>query len=141
MSVSYMLVQVKYVAVLDQDELSTIECQLNENYARRSIGVQQCPGCHTFCMRASKTHAVVRCQVCSKKEKKAFDFCWSCLQRSSSHNRCWNTQCDGDDPRLRFLQVCPKKKVVKEREITLVTNSTVHNHNNHRLSTVKALRT
>jgi hypothetical protein len=111
--------QVKYVSVLDETELSTIERKLNENYARRSIGVQQCPGCQTFCMRTNSSDRVVRCIVCSKRGG-AYDFCWSCLQRTSSYNRCDNPQCDGRDPRLRFLQVCPKKEVVKVRSTHMI---------------------
>ena len=110
----------KHVAALSQDELAEFEEKLSENYARRSMGVQQCPGCQSFCMKINKADTVVRCPVCSANLKRSYDFCWSCLNPSSS-SKCQHPECDGCDPRLRYLKSFPLKEIVGVRAITCMT--------------------
>ena len=80
-----------------------------ENYARKGLGVQQCPQCETFVSRMNNTETV-RCTVCTKKNKTGYDFCWSCLHESNGAT-CMNKDCDGIEPRVRILRHCPQKTV------------------------------
>ena len=72
-------VDVRRLAVLTQDEKREFEKKLSENYLRKAIGVQECIRCNSFCKRVSKKDQNVRCPLCTKKDKKAYDFCWFCL--------------------------------------------------------------
>jgi hypothetical protein len=84
-------VDVRRFAVLTAAERREFEKKLSENYLRKAIGIQECPKCKSFCERKSKKDRCVRCPVCTKKEKKGFDFCWFCLhewQGAVSNNKC-----------------------------------------------------
>ena len=106
------LLQVKHVCVLEPDEIQSYEQRLAENYARRALGVQECPGCESLCIKKNKVDQVVRCPVCTKKNGAAFDFCWSCKNPSTTEH-CLMRDCDAQDPRLKYLKTCEKKVIIQ----------------------------
>ena len=105
---------VRHVAALSEEEMQEIEGKLAENYAQKAMGVQQCPGCRSFCMRNDPKLNCVKCPVCAQKNLLS-EFCWSCLHpwiaAKKDQNRCGNPVCDGGDPRLRYLREAPKTKI------------------------------
>ena len=101
---------VRHVAMLSSDQQRGFESRICENYVTRSNGIQKCPGCNVFCMRQDTTNQCVRCIVCTRKKGKTFQFCWFCL-REIQILKCENPQCDGSDPRIRYLKTCDMKEI------------------------------
>ena len=101
---------VRHVAALSPEEMQECETKMAENYSQKAMGVQNCPGCSSFCMREKKTDTVLRCPICTTTKRKAFNFCWSCL-RETPGEKCIDRNCDGSDPRVRFLRDCPMTKM------------------------------
>jgi len=105
---------VRHVARLTPEELQEVEKQVSKNYLKKAQGMQQCPGCQIWCLRAPDTGTCVRCQMCTNVNGKRFDFCWWCLNTWKADNAnqpCGNTGCDGRDARLKTLEMCPTKKI------------------------------
>ena len=109
---------VKKLAVLTKYEIEEFEIKIAENYLRKAVGIQECPGCKSFCERRSKKNRRVVCPICRKKKGNwhMYEFCWYCLKpwRSSAGGEadCGNVSCTGQDPRIRILKTCPTKVVV-----------------------------
>ncbi len=107
-------IEVRRFGVLNKDEQKTFESQISENYLKKAMGIQECPGCHTLCERIKKKDKRLICRICTKDKGRRFDFCWTCLHewKSSGIDKCGNEECDGEDPRLRTLRECGDKSVV-----------------------------
>ena len=107
-------IDVRRFAVLTKDEQKEFEMQISENYLRKAMGIQECPGCHSLCERLDKKDKRLICRVCTKEKGRRFDFCWNCIHewKTSGTDKCGNEECDGEDPRLRILREAPIKKVV-----------------------------
>ncbi|XP_045161197.2 uncharacterized protein DDB_G0292642-like [Mercenaria mercenaria] len=108
------LFTVKRLAVLTPEEIKAFEKKMAENYLRKAVGIQSCPRCKLFCERKSKTDQRVRCLVCKTEAGGRYEFCWFCLKTwlTNEFKNCGNSGCTGEDPRLRVIKNCPKKKVV-----------------------------
>ncbi|KAH3817096.1 uncharacterized protein LOC127882289 [Dreissena polymorpha] len=106
---------VKRLAVLTDGERDEFETKMAENYLRKSVGIQDCPKCKSFCERQKKTDRRVVCPICTRRKSRIYEFCWFCLKTwlSSGTSDCGNVGCTGEDPRLRLIKTCPKKKVVE----------------------------
>lgn len=105
---------VRHVARLTAEEMHDIEKKISENYLKKAQGMQKCPGCQIWCVRAPGTGCCVRCQMCTNKNGTYFDFCWWCLntwKAASANQPCGNTGCDGRDARIAVLEKCPPKKI------------------------------
>ncbi len=103
---------VRHVACLSDEDMQSFETRICENYVRRSNGIQKCPGCQVFCMRQDCKNNRVRCILCTKEKGKAFEFCWSCLHEwKIGSSKCSNPECDGIDPRIRYLRNCPQTTI------------------------------
>ena len=104
----------RHVACLSAEEQKSFEKRLHENYAKKVMNMQRCPGCTTFCFRGEdvKQTLIVRCPLCTKKNGHGYDFCWCCRTvTDGSTTKCPNSVCDGKDPRLHILKMCQKKKI------------------------------
>ena len=104
---------VRRFAVLTEGEMITFETKICENYMRKACGIQECPKCHSLCERAKSTDRRIVCSFCSKRGSR-FEFCWSCLDRwdGSGTDSCGNSECTGQDPRLKILRDAPSKSIV-----------------------------
>ncbi len=108
-------IDVRRFAVLSQSEQKEFETKISENYLRKAMGIQECPGCKSLCERINTKEKRLICRVCSKtKSEGRFEFCWDCLHewKSSSLTECGNEECSGEDPRLRILREAAVKYVV-----------------------------
>lgn len=105
---------VKQLAVLTKAEIKEFETKIAENYLWKAVGIQECPGCRSFCERQNKKDRRVVCPICTKQKKRSFDFCWYCLKPwlTKDTTNCGNASCTGQDPRIRILKTCPTKVVV-----------------------------
>ena len=106
---------VKKLAVLTKDEIKEFENKIAENFLWKAAGIQECPGCRSFCERKNKKDQRVVCPICTKQKQKIYEFCWYCLKpwlAESETKNCGNVMCTGRDPRLRILLTCSKKVVV-----------------------------
>jgi len=104
---------VRHVICFTEKENAKFEQRLSENYLNRASGIQQCPGCETWCCRKDKTTNRVTCAICTRKNKKNYDFCWVCLGKWIGFNSklCGNADCDGTDKRIGILAKCPTKDI------------------------------
>ena len=107
-------IEVHRFGVLNKEEQKTFETKITENYLRKAIGIQECPGCLSLCERMNKKDKRLICRICTKDEDQRFEFCWMCLHewKTSGTENCGNEECNGEDPRLRTLRDAPKKKVI-----------------------------
>lgn len=107
-------IEVRRFGVLTTAEQKEFEVKISENYLRKAMGIQECPGCQSLCERFDKKDKRLICRVCSADKKRRYEFCWTCLHewKSSGTQKCGNEECDGEDPRLRTLRDCPVKKVI-----------------------------
>lgn len=107
-------IEVRRFGVLSSDEQKVFETKISENYLRKAMGIQECPGCHSLCEKISKKDKRLICRICTKEKGRRFDFCWTCLHewKSSGTEKCGNEECDGEDPRLRTLRDDSTKKVI-----------------------------
>ena len=110
-------IEVRRFAVLTADEQKKFETQISENYLRKAMGIQECPGCNTLCERIDSKDKRVICRICTKDKGKRFDFCWYCLHewKTSGTTQCGNDECSGEDHRLRILREASIKYVVGVR--------------------------
>ena len=70
---------VRHVACSTTEKKQKFDMQISENYLQRSAGMQQCPGCRTWCFRALKTTNCMECPICTEQKGVASNFCWVCL--------------------------------------------------------------
>lgn len=105
---------IKKLAVLTEEERNEFEVKISDNYLRKAAGIQDCPKCLTFCERRKRTDVRVICPVCTRKNG-LYEFCWYCQKTwlGSGTRECGNLGCTGQDPRLRILTNCSKKKVIE----------------------------
>ena len=110
----WMYIEVRRIAVLTECEQQEFETKISENCLRKSMGIQECPGCQTLCTRKDKKNKRLICSVCTKDKGQRYEFCWICLHewKSSATDKCGNEECDGEDPRLHILRETPTKIVV-----------------------------
>jgi len=104
---------VRHVACLSKEEKAKFETSLSENYLKREIGIQQCPGCKTYCYRNDKSKNRVTCPICTHENRKSFEFCWVCLHKWMGRDSkiCGNSDCDGTDKRIGILAKCGTKNI------------------------------
>ena len=107
-------IEVRRFGVLSKEEQKEFETKISENYLRKSMGIQECPGCHSLCERKDKKDKRLICRICTEDKGKRYEFCWVCLHewKLSGTDKCGNEECDGEDPRLRTLRETPTKGVV-----------------------------
>lgn len=109
-------IEVRRFAVLTIEEQNFFETKISDNYLHKAMGIQECPGCHSYCERANAKDKRVICKICTKNKGgcKLFEFCWSCLHewKTSGIDKCGNEECGGEDPRIRILRDAPLKDVV-----------------------------
>ena len=66
---------------ITKEELDILTKGMTGNCFRNShldADIVKCPGCRFHCERIDKTTNVVRCDLCTRKSGKSFDFCWQC---------------------------------------------------------------
>lgn len=105
---------VRHVAALDTEDMKMFDTKISENYLRKARGIQQCPGCQSWCARQDVKNNRVRCVVCTFKppDYRPFEFCWACLsQWPASSKKCGNPNCDGTDPQVHYLATCATKRI------------------------------
>ena len=107
-------IEVRRFAVLTTKEQKFFETKISENYLQKAVGIQECPGCKSYCERANIKDKRLICKICTKTKQRRFDFCWSCLHewKTAGIDKCGNEECGGEDPRLRILRDAPMKDVV-----------------------------
>ncbi|PAA76058.1 hypothetical protein BOX15_Mlig024150g1 [Macrostomum lignano] len=106
---------VRRLAVLTDAEKREFERKISENYLRRAVNIQECPGCRSFCQRRSGRDRRMICPVCSETDKgRLFEFCWYCLNkwRTPGTTKCGNDICSGKDPRIAILAAAKVKTIV-----------------------------
>ena len=107
-------IEVRRFGVLNAEEQKLFETKISENYLRKAMGIQECPGCNSLSQRINKKDKRLICPICTSDKGKRFEFCWTCLHewKSPGTEKCGNEECDGEDPRLRTLRESPDKKVI-----------------------------
>lgn len=71
------------------DETCFFEIRLSLNFIKQGSGETSiCPSCGSFCQRQLTSQLPTRCIVCTKKNKRSFDFCWSCKSEWTSNHVC-----------------------------------------------------
>ena len=69
----------------------------------------QCPECKLSVTRKNESNLSVRCQICTARKGKAFEFCWQCLREwkgpQPRSDRCDNDNCYNEA--LKTLKTCP----------------------------------
>jgi len=107
-------IEVRRYGVLSKEEQKEFETKISENYLRKAMGIQECPGCGSLCERLNKKDKRLICRICTKDKGRRFDFCWNCLHewKTSGTEKCGNEECSGEDPRLRILREATMKDVV-----------------------------
>ena len=73
-----------------------------ENFARKMLNVRECPGCGHLCTPIKQNSKIVRCDVCSLKHGRSFDWCWTCLQ-VTKYTECVNPECNDTHLRQKML--------------------------------------
>lgn len=107
-------IEVRRFGVLKLEEQKLFETKISENYLRKAMGIQECPGCLSLCERIKQKDKRLICRICTKEKGRRFEFCWLCLHewKSSGIDKCGNEECSGEDPRLRTLRETPLKDVI-----------------------------
>jgi hypothetical protein len=107
-------IEVRRFGVLSDDEQKEFETKISENYLKKAMGIQECPGCESLCERMNPKDKRLTCRICTKEKGRRFDFCWHCLHewRDSGTEKCGNEECSNEDHRLRILREAPEKYVV-----------------------------
>lgn len=111
---------VRRLAVLTDAEKREFELKISENYLRRAVNIQECPGCQSFCQRRNTRDRRVVCPVCSPQEQGGdFEFCWYCLNRwrAPGKEKCGNDICSGKDPRIAILAAAKVKEIVGVKDV------------------------
>ncbi|KAL3871420.1 hypothetical protein ACJMK2_039419 [Sinanodonta woodiana] len=113
---------IRNIVHLSEEEEVCYETKLTENFVRKSMEFQQCPQCKSLCEKPGKTDICVICPVCTMKKGTRYEFCWYCLKTWSSPNyqRCSNPDCDGIDPRVKFLRNVERKEIGGVRDCPTV---------------------
>lgn len=89
-------IDVRRLAVLTDEEIEEFEKKISRNFLIKAMGIQECPKCNSMVERNDKKHIRLICPLCSKKKKKAFEFCWHCLHEwksGSSTTKCGKSFC------------------------------------------------
>jgi len=107
-------IEVRKVALLNQDEIDYFEKKMSENAANFLIEFKECPKCKTFVERLDLKNLRVRCVICEHKDKKVFEFCWQCDREwtvpiSTAHDTCGRDGCQNSE--LKALMQCHKIKL------------------------------
>ena len=107
-------IEVRRFAVLTAEEQTEFETKISENYLKKAMGIQECPGCETLCERINKKDKRVICRICTNEKGHRYDFCWHCLHewKTNGTDKCGNEECSGEDHRLRILREARNKYVV-----------------------------
>ena len=99
-------VEVRQVALLNEDECRWFESKIAERAAQQYCDMKECPGCRSFVERDDLHNLRVRCTICSKKKGSNYDFCWQCLHEwsgpTASSVKCGRAECEHPDmPSIR----------------------------------------
>lgn len=91
-------VEVRKVALLNYAEQQYFESKMSEYAALTYCDYKECPGCRSFVERRDLTNLRVRCVICTKNNKKNYDFCWNCEKKwtgpNTSSTKCGNPDCE-----------------------------------------------
>lgn len=98
-------------ADMTADEICFFEFKMSLNFIYHgSVESSTCPSCGSFCQRQLLSRLQTKCIVCTKKNRKVFNFCWSCKSEWTSDHNCKNRlKCIQeilDKARLTELQWC-----------------------------------
>ncbi len=78
---------VRHVSLLSLDERKYFESRISENYARRTDGIQKCPGRQVFCMRQDMTDQSFAVPCAPKRREELLTFagcaCTRCIPWSA----------------------------------------------------------
>eukprot|EP00731_Ephydatia_muelleri_P034113 Em0047g32a len=99
-------VEVRQVALLNEDECHWFESKIAERAAQQYCDMKECPGCRSFVERDDLHNLRVCCTICSKKKGSNYDFCWQCLHEwsgpTTSSVKCGRAECEHPDmPSIR----------------------------------------
>ncbi|RVE60474.1 hypothetical protein OJAV_G00181090 [Oryzias javanicus] len=98
------------MALLTPEEKKYFETTMKSIADReRKKNTRLCPGCKQAVMRTDESNLRTRCQDCTNKKGRYFDFCWQCLKEwkgpQSRTDRCDNDGCFSEA--LKTLRDCP----------------------------------
>ena len=75
-----------------------MEAEISENYFSHNSACKKCPGCRVWFTRLHPHIRSVRCVLCTERNQKAFEFCWSCLGSwDRKTNSCGNRTCANEE--------------------------------------------
>ena len=107
-------IEIRRFGVLTTEEQREFETKISENYLKKAMGIQECPGCQTLCERMDPKDKCLICRICTKEKGRRFEFCWHCLHewKDSGTTKCGNEECSNEDHRLRILREAAERYVV-----------------------------
>ncbi|XP_023252618.1 potential E3 ubiquitin-protein ligase ariadne-2-like [Seriola lalandi dorsalis] len=101
--------EVRKMALLTPEEMEYFEKALASNAIKDYFDAKSCPGCSTSVVRKETFNLRVRCVVCTKNGRRAYEFCWQCLKEwkgpAPRSDRCENDGCCNEP--LKTLKNCP----------------------------------
>ena len=86
-----------------RDEKDFLSTALSMNVCHQD-GIQQCPGCQSYCERQDSSSLLVLCVACND-----FNFCWDCLgewKNIENTKSCGNANCK-KQKQLNKIEHCP----------------------------------
>uniref|UniRef100_A0A3B3C626 RING-type domain-containing protein n=1 Tax=Oryzias melastigma TaxID=30732 RepID=A0A3B3C626_ORYME len=103
-------VEVRKMALLTPEEREYFESTMAQNAAREYFNSKTCPGCKFSVTRKDESNLSVRCQICTERKGKPYEFCWQCLKEwkgpQPRSDRCDNDGCYNEP--LKALKTCPE---------------------------------
>ncbi|KAF6724475.1 hypothetical protein FQA47_019878 [Oryzias melastigma] len=103
-------VEVRKMALLTPKEREYFESTMAQNAARDYFNSKTCPGCKFSVTRKNESNLSVRCQICTERKGKPYEFCWQCLKEwkgpQPRSDRCDNDGCINEA--LKTLRTCPE---------------------------------
>ena len=92
------------LAVLTDAEIEEFEKKISKNYLIKAMGIQECPKCSSMVERINKKDIRVVCPLCSKKDRKSYEFCWHCLHEWTDQSS--TSKCGKSVPRCPHAFLC-----------------------------------
>lgn len=98
--------EVRQIAHLNLAEQKYFESKMSQYAALRFFDMKECPGCRSFVERRDLKNLRVHCNICTKKKKRNYDFCWNCNNEwtgpTTSAVKCGKSDCEHPDfPSIR----------------------------------------
>ncbi|XP_061565920.1 uncharacterized protein LOC133420280 [Cololabis saira] len=102
-------VEVRKMALLTPEERDYFERTVGLNASKVYFDFKSCPGCKFSVTRKNESNLSVRCQFCTARKGRAYEFCWQCLGEwkgpQPRTDRCENDNCFNEA--LKTLKNCP----------------------------------